>query len=335
MLKMPSIDPPGQERIMLFQVKKGFLLAVLVMASLSSTATAGAATATITGGPTLSGTATTSTLLKLHGRGKTLSCTGGTANGTVAASTSGSIPPGFRVGTLTPAFTGCNIVGGLGITVTCQPAALNVEGNTTSGSTKGSLTSISCHIFVTTQTACRITVSGAIGVTHANTPSTIITDTNHQSLVATGSTNGTGGACATLPSDASARFVNSSNGDLQYNVSPTSLTVNVTGGGTGLITWFEYDRSNRSTISFPPGPTFATIVATFKSDFGSAFGTGHLQSLGVTGSFTAVSSPALNTARTHGQTVTVTVTRTGGSDDGTVTLGTDAGPNREIFLDAQ
>jgi hypothetical protein len=211
---------------MLSQFKKGLLFAVLAVASLSAVSTAGATTATVTNGPNVSGTSTTSTLLKMHNSGKTLSCTGSTANGTVAASTTGFLP--LRIGTITPGFSGCNIVGGLGITVACQPSALNVNAVTAAGSTKGSISGVSCHIFVTTQTACRIVVTGAVGVTHANSPvSTITTDTNHQSLVAGSSTNGTGGACAVLPNDTSARFVNPTSGDLIYNDSPTNLTLNV------------------------------------------------------------------------------------------------------------
>jgi hypothetical protein len=252
MLKMPSIDPPGQERIMLFQVKKGVWLAVLVMASLSSTATAGAATATITGGPTFSGTSTTSTLLKLHTAAKTLSCTGSTANGTVAASTDGAFLPRYVVGTMTPSFTGCNIVGGLGITVTCQPSDLDVGAVTAAGSTKGAVTDLSCHIFVTTQTACRIDVGGAVSVTYANAPAMIVTNTNHQELNATNSSNGAGAACSLLPNDASARLVNASNGDLQYNVSPTNLNVNVTSSAPCRIDFppeeevtYSYFRADR------------------------------------------------------------------------------------------
>jgi hypothetical protein len=210
---------------MLSQFKKGLLFAALAVASLSAVSTAGATTATVTNGPNVSGTATSSTLLKMHNSGKTLSCTGSTANGTVAASTTGILP--LRIGTITPGFTGCNIVGGLGITVTCQPAALNVNAVTAAGSTKGSISGVSCHIFVTTQTACRIVVTGSLGATHANTPSRITTDTNHQSLSVGSSTNGTGGACAVLPNDTSARFVNPTQGDLIYNDSPTNLTLNV------------------------------------------------------------------------------------------------------------
>ncbi|MCZ4491180.1 MAG: hypothetical protein JWP53_109 [Conexibacter sp.] len=217
----------------MFTFTKRLVFVALFAASLTSVATAGAATATITGGPNISAAAATSTLLKFHTTNKTWSCTGATGNGSVAASTAGSIPPGFRVGTLTLAFTGCNWAGGLGFTVACQPSALNVNGVTTAGSTRGSLTGISCQFFVTSQTACRLKLAGGVGVTYANpsggfSGASMVTDTDHQTLAASDSTNGAGGACALLPNDPSARFSNPFSGDLQYNLSPTNLTVNVT-----------------------------------------------------------------------------------------------------------
>jgi hypothetical protein len=204
------------------------LTATAVGGMLLSVVTAQATTATITGGPSLNGTATTSTLFKLHNAGKSQSCTGSTANGTVAASTTGILP--LRVGTLTMAFTGCNVVGGLNITVSCLPAALNVNATTVGSSTRGSISGISCKFYLTTQTACRFTLAGSMGVTFANSPAaTMTTDTNHQSLVMRDSTNGTGGTCSMpFANDTSVRFVNSSNGDLIYNVAPTNLNINVT-----------------------------------------------------------------------------------------------------------
>jgi hypothetical protein len=215
-----------------FAIKLRVTVALTVIAvggMLLSGASAQAATATITGGPALSGSATTATLFKLNTAGKTQSCTGSTANGTVAASTIGSFPPGFRVGTLTMAFTGCTVVGGLGISVSCLPAALNVNAATVGGSTRGSITGINCKLFLTTQTACRYTLTGSMGVTFRNGPATITTDTNHQSLAMIDSTNGAGGTCAfPFANDPSVRFLNASNGDLQYNVSPTNLNISVT-----------------------------------------------------------------------------------------------------------
>jgi hypothetical protein len=76
---------------------------VLVVSSLSSALTAWAVTATVSGGPTFTATATTATILKRHTAAKTLSCTGSTASGAVAASTTGILPT--YVGTVTAAFT--------------------------------------------------------------------------------------------------------------------------------------------------------------------------------------------------------------------------------------
>jgi hypothetical protein len=209
---------------MLSHLKKGLLFTVLVVASLSAVSTAGAATATITGGPTVTGTSAT-TLLKLHTANVTLSCTNSSSSGTVA-NNSGLLP--LRIGTVTPGFTGCKIVGGLGITVACQPSALNATALTAASLTRGSITAISCHIFVTSQTACRHTVTGSVGVSYLNGAApTLTVDKDHENLTVTNSTNGAGGTCAVLPNDTSARFTNGTQGDPVYNVTPTNLTVNV------------------------------------------------------------------------------------------------------------
>jgi hypothetical protein len=222
---------PGIEHIMSYLKKLLFVAALLVVSS-SSVATAGAAVATVTAGPTVSGTATTSTLLKLHTASKTLSCLTATMNGTVAASTTGSIPPGFRIGTVTPAFATCHIVGGLGLTVKCQPAALNVNGLTAAGRTASSIGGVDCHFFITTMTACRVRLHGTWAGDELNgavpVPPEYEIDPDHGSLVARESTNGMGGACSLLPNDASVRMTDPSAGSLRYAQSPTNLNVQVT-----------------------------------------------------------------------------------------------------------
>jgi hypothetical protein len=209
--------------------RKLVLCAVLLVMSLWTVASAGATVATVTGGPNFTGAATSASLFKNHNSGKIFSCTGALlVNGSAAASTSGSIPPGFRVGTVTPAVNGCNIVGGLTITVACQPAAFVVTGLTVAGHTPGAITGISCHLFVTSQTACRKHIVGSTGARFVNGPARIILDSAHQNLSRVNSTNGAGGACAVLPNDASARWTNPTGGDLQFNLTPTNLTLNVT-----------------------------------------------------------------------------------------------------------
>jgi hypothetical protein len=206
---------------------KCLLLAALIVASLSAAASALAVTGTTTGGPAVNGTASTSTLFKNHNAGRTYSCTGSTFSGTVSATGSGSIPPGLRLGTVTPAFTGCSIVGGLGITIACQSAAWVITRTTNAGVTPGAITGISCHLFVTTLTACRKHIVGAVGATFSNSDNTLVLDTNHQNLSRVNSTNGMGGTCSFLPNDSSARWVNPSNGDVLFNVTPTNLDVSV------------------------------------------------------------------------------------------------------------
>jgi hypothetical protein len=87
-------------------------------------------------------------------------------------------------------------------------------------------------MFVTMQTACRKTITGAVGARVQNVgpglPARIQIDSNHQSLARINSTNGAGGACSVLPNDASARWTNPTQGDLVFNVAPTNFNVNVT-----------------------------------------------------------------------------------------------------------
>jgi hypothetical protein len=209
-------------------LRKLLLCVGLLTTPLWSAASAGAAVATVTGGPNFTGTATTASLFKNHTSGKTFSCTSTTLTNGSAVSAAGTIPPGFRVGTVTPAVSGCVIVGGLTISVACQPAAFVVTGLTVAGHTPGAITGISCHLFLTSQTACRKHIVGSTGARFVNGPARIILDSAHQNLSRVNSTNGAGGACAVLPNDASARWTNTVGSDLQFNLTPTNLTLNVT-----------------------------------------------------------------------------------------------------------
>jgi hypothetical protein len=196
----------------------------VVLASLSAVSTAGAATATITGGPNVTGTSGT-TLFKDHNAGTTLSCTNSSWSGKVA-SASGALP--LRIGTITPGFTGCRQVGGLGFTIACQPAAIVATAVTTGGHTPLAFTGINCHEFLVSQTTCRRTIVGAMGARFQNgTPGTVTVDKDHENLQTINSTSGAGSTCAVLPNDASMRFTSSTQGDPVYNITPSNLTVNV------------------------------------------------------------------------------------------------------------
>jgi hypothetical protein len=200
---------------------------MLAVISAAPPAAAEAATATFTGGPTVAGTATTSTLFKLNTASKTISCTGSTLNGSVAATTTGALP--LRVGTLTPGFSGCSIVGGLGLTIPCNFLPLGFGWITHTGHTEGYLAAIHCHVYVTSQTTCRAYVSGVGGARMWNGPPTRFEiDRDHMGLLFEDSTNGSGGQCAVVPNDNSARFTNSVGGDVRYDLSPTNLALNVT-----------------------------------------------------------------------------------------------------------
>lgn len=205
--------------------RKLVLGAALMVACLSSVASAGAATAVVTNGPNVTATSST-TLFKDHNAGSTLSCTNSSWSGTLASVT-GVLP--LRIGTITPGFTGCKIVGGLGLTIVCQRAAIFATAVTTGGHTPLAFTGISCHEFITSQTACRRTIVGAVGARFQNgPPATITIDHDHENLADVNSTNGAGSACAVLPNDASVRFTNGVNGDPVFNVVPSNLTLNVT-----------------------------------------------------------------------------------------------------------
>jgi hypothetical protein len=102
-----------------------------------------------------------------------------------------------------------------------------VTGLTVAGRTRTAITGISCHMWVTTQTACRKHLAGSVGATFENSPATLTIDANHQSLMRVNSTNGLGGTCSVLPNDATARWTNSTSGDLSFDVQPANLTVNV------------------------------------------------------------------------------------------------------------
>jgi hypothetical protein len=310
---------------MLSKVKKCVLFAMLVVASLSSASTAGAAVATITGGPSVTGTATTATILKLHNAGKTLSCTGSTSSGSVVSSATGLLP--MRIGTVTAGFTGCNIVGGLGISVSCQPSALNVTALTAGGRTPGSITGINCHVYITTQTACRISIVGATGATYINATTGSgaqrTTDTSHQSLAATNSTNGAGGACAILPNDTSARFVNTSNGDLQYTVSPTNLSITVSPSGF-TPSWSH----TPSTMHFPSVGTQTGV--TFTNNTGA---TKTITSITKPCDFSVVSmTPSLPATVAAGGTLTVQVRLDAGTASGSLSIVSASGTEDAVAL---
>jgi hypothetical protein len=214
-----------QEKALMSHLKKLLLVSATALVTLTAVSSAGAASAFVTGGPNISGTSGT-TLLKLHNAGVTLSCTNSSFAG-VVNNNDGGLP--LRIGTLTPGFSGCRIVGGLNITVKCQPSGLYATHTTIAGGhTPGSVGGISCHVFVTSQTGCRLTVVGAVGARHQNgVVASITVDSVHENLSTVSSTNGLGASCVVLPNDASARFTNAAQGDAVYSVSPSNLTVNV------------------------------------------------------------------------------------------------------------
>jgi hypothetical protein len=209
----------------MFQFKKCLLLAALAVASLSAVSTAGATSVTV--GPTsptnITGTSGV-TLLAFHNASKTWSCTSSSTTGTAASNASGLLVSS----NVKLDFSGCSFVGGLGLTIACSSTAnISATAATAAGNTPGAITSISCHIFVTSSTSCRVMVNGSMGMTFndpaAGLGARITTDVDHQSLTATSST------CTLLPNDGSVRFSASTPGTSSvYTLTPTNLTVSAT-----------------------------------------------------------------------------------------------------------
>jgi hypothetical protein len=204
------------------QFKKYMVLAAVLVASLAAVATATASTVTVTGGTAVTGTAGASRLVN-HSGSQTLQCTGAGATATLRASTVGTYPVAISTN-LTPTFTGCTIGGVVGITVVCGASPLNVTANTVSGNTAGSITAVSCDIRLGTGTTstCHVqtTTGSSAGGTYGNTLHTLTIDQDHTTVGLTGSLSG-----CTLKNSTSARFQNSTGGNLVYTISP-SVSVN-------------------------------------------------------------------------------------------------------------
>jgi hypothetical protein len=209
----------------MFQFKKCLLFAALAVASLSAVSTAGATSVTV--GPTsptnITGTSPT-TLLTFHNASKTWSCTSASTTGTAASNASGLLVSS----NVKLSFTGCSVAG-IGLTVACSSTAkISATAATAGGNTPGAITSISCHMFVTASTTCRVMITGSLGLTFndpaAGSGAKITTDINHINLTASSAT-----CTAVLPNDTSVRFSASPAGtSAVYTLSPTNLTVSAT-----------------------------------------------------------------------------------------------------------
>jgi hypothetical protein len=202
--------------------RKYLVLAVVAVCSLAIVGQAAATTVTVSPGGAVTGTAGQSKLTLVN-TSKVLNCTTSSATATLAGGST------TVTSNLQPAFGGpCTATGGIGIGVTCLATGrLVVTGPTASGSTPGRLSGIDCTVTVTGST-CSVNVRGSVDGSYANPTSSTLTVSNTvQSLAATGSTNGRGSTCASLPNDANARFTDQNGNPLAYAISPAQ-TVTVT-----------------------------------------------------------------------------------------------------------
>jgi hypothetical protein len=200
------------------------LVTLAVVAGLLASASSASAlnTVTVTSGGATAGTASASQFV-LNTAGKTIGCTTTSSNATYLSGTFTSVLLPFTISnTVRLTFSGCVITGGLLSTVSCtSTAVLAATGITTTPAqvTPISLTSISCAASVT-GAPCSVTIGGGVVGDHNNMFGRVTVATTGQTLTATGSSNGRGGACPTLPNDASVTLTDRSAAALVYTESP-------------------------------------------------------------------------------------------------------------------
>jgi hypothetical protein len=202
---------------------------VAVMAVVLGQGVAAASTATVSpGGPTTGTSAGVQWALRTTG--KTLNCS--TAGFTqTLASASGALPlavatdmkwmfgSGFLGGS-------CTQTGGAGFTFTCSAtASLNATGPSVAGVTPMQIRGFSCLAAVN-GTTCSVRITGALLGRYNSAASQLTVNATGQMLFATGSSNGSGGTCGSLPNDTSVSLTDSSGASLIYAINPsTTLSV--------------------------------------------------------------------------------------------------------------
>jgi hypothetical protein len=208
----------------MFRVKRGVLGSTMV-ASLLFVSAAGAARVRVTGGTRITATGATASRLVNHTGSQTLMCNAETAEGALRPHTTGSFPVviGHRMHL---GFTSCTLIT-VTLTVNCAHAQLRFTGVTVGGVTPGSILNIQCDIRLGTGTTstCHVSTANAIsgGSTAAGSYSnagTFTVDQDHTNIGLTGSPAG-----CVLKNSTSARFQNSTGGNLVYNVSP-AISIN-------------------------------------------------------------------------------------------------------------
>lgn len=152
---------------------------------------------------------------------RTLNCTTASMTATLASAT-GVFPLSISTNAQL-AFSGCRVVGGLNITVTCgNTETWAVTGSTVSSTTPGKLSGINCLASASGAPSCSVRIAGSTLLSYYTaSPQRLTLQTFGQFLVASGST------CATLPNDSSVTLGAAVAGDLMGFTSPATLIIGV------------------------------------------------------------------------------------------------------------
>jgi hypothetical protein len=204
-------------------------LAVVGAIAVGSLTAASAADASVVVSPSpaaITATATTHSILTIHGASSTvtLDCTNASAVGTLASSATRQISSNIN-----PRFSSCLLGGFLGFTVSCTNTdTLTTTAATSGGVTPGTLGNITCQITLTAIPSCTFTVEGAgsgpgnVSVSYSNAP------VNQLTVLAAGQNlqvNSVPAACGSTVPTGPATFTAPGGGNLIYNVLPNPLTV--------------------------------------------------------------------------------------------------------------
>jgi hypothetical protein len=210
--------------MLLKHIKRIVALAVLGGVLVTGAASASASTVTVSPGGAVTGTGGGMQIV-LNTARKTINCTTSRFTATYNTGGTGVTLPFVVSSNMQLAFTGCRVVGGVNVTMTCfATALLSVTGVTVAGTTSVSITRITCIITVT-GSRCTAVLTGTLAGTHSNTSGQITVLTTGQALVLSGSDDGTGTGrpCASLPNDASVTLSNAAGGALVLTEVPPML----------------------------------------------------------------------------------------------------------------
>jgi hypothetical protein len=198
------------------------MLATFLAVSLSAVSNAGASRVRVRGGTSITATGTTGSRLVNHTGSQTLTCAAETATAGLREHITRTFP--VTIGhAVVPGFTSCVLVPSVPVTVSCAQAKLDVTGLPAGAVVPGSIPGVACDIRLGTGTTntCHVTTNNAItggsnaAVTYDNGAHQLTVDQFHTVVGLTGSPSG-----CTLKNSTSARFQNSTGGNLVYNVSP-------------------------------------------------------------------------------------------------------------------